>query len=80
MNIKKIVSTFLSVCMAAGTFTSAISETANAEYARVSVHDPSVVKSEDGSYYTLSCLRCFSAVCPLQEDDRTPQAPYPSDR
>ncbi|MBR6386159.1 MAG: family 43 glycosylhydrolase [Ruminococcus sp.] len=53
MNIKKIVSTFLSVCMAAGTFTSAISETANAEYARVSVHDPSVVKSEDGSYYII---------------------------
>lgn len=54
MNIKKIVSTFLSVCMIAGsTLTSAISQTANAEYARVSVHDPSIVKLEEGGYYII---------------------------
>lgn len=54
MSIQKIVSTFLSVCMIAGTtLTSAISLTANADYARVSVHDPSIVKLEEGGYYII---------------------------
>ena len=54
MNVKKIVSAFLSVCMIAGsTLSSAISQTANADYARVSVHDPSVVKPEDGGYFII---------------------------
>lgn len=54
MNIKKIVSAFLSVCVIAGSaFTSAISQTASADYARVSVHDPSIVKLEEGGYYII---------------------------
>lgn len=54
MSIKKIVSTFLSVCMIAGsTLTSAFSQTVNADYARVSVHDPSIVKLEEGGYYII---------------------------
>ncbi len=54
MNIKKIVSAFLSVCVIAGsTLTSAISQTASADYARVSVHDPSIVKLEEGGYYII---------------------------
>jgi arabinan endo-1,5-alpha-L-arabinosidase len=54
MQTKKLLSVFLSACIIAGTaLTSALKYDANAEYSRVSVHDPSVVKLEDGGYFII---------------------------
>lgn len=54
MKIKKILFAFLVGCMIVGsTIISAVSLTANADYARVSVHDPSIVKLEEGGYYII---------------------------
>lgn len=52
MKIQKVLATFLSGCMllcgTAGAFTASA-----ANYDRVSVHDPSIIKLEDGSYYII---------------------------
>ncbi len=54
MKIKKMISAFMTICMIAGnTLISAVPQTANAENARVSVHDPSIVKLEEGGYFII---------------------------
>ena len=54
MNVKKIISALLSSCLIAGsTLTSNLIHIANADYARVSVHDPSIVKLEEGGYFMI---------------------------
>ncbi len=51
MKLRKIKA-FLAGCMIAGSvIISAFTGTVNADYARASVHDPSIVKLDDGSYY-----------------------------
>lgn len=51
MKIKKVLSALIAGCMlAVSTITVG---TSNAEYSRASVHDPSIVKLEDGSYYII---------------------------
>lgn len=51
MKIKKVLSALVAGCMlAAGTLTSF---PVSAEFARVSVHDPSIVKLEEGGYYII---------------------------
>ncbi|MCM1315655.1 MAG: RICIN domain-containing protein [Prevotella sp.] len=54
MKIKKILSAFTAVCVLMGNVLATGSEIiANADYARVSVHDPSIIKLEDGDYYII---------------------------
>lgn len=54
MKLKKSLSVLASVCLFAVTsLSSGMTLSANADYARVSVHDPSVVKLTDGSYYII---------------------------
>ena len=54
MKLKKSLSVLASVCLFAMTsLSSGMTLSANADYARVSVHDPSVVKLADGSYYII---------------------------
>ena len=54
MNIRKSAAALLSCVIAAGSAVIAPApERASAEFARASVHDPSVVKLEDGSYYII---------------------------
>lgn len=51
MGFKKIFSALIAGCMlTVSTITASIS---NAEYSRASVHDPSIVRLEDGSYYII---------------------------
>ncbi len=51
MNFKKMFSVLTAGCMLA--VSTVTIGTSNAEYSRASVHDPSVVKLEDGSYYII---------------------------
>lgn len=51
MKIKKVLSALIAGCMLA--VSTVIIGTSNAEYSRASVHDPSIVKLEDGSYYII---------------------------
>ena len=54
MKFKKVISALLSAFILGGNyFTSMPVPDANAEYSRVSVHDPSVVKLEEGGYYII---------------------------
>lgn len=54
MKAKQLLSALLSVCVIAGsTLSSAVTQTADADYARVSVHDPSIVKLEEGGYFII---------------------------
>ncbi|MDE5738150.1 MAG: RICIN domain-containing protein [Oscillospiraceae bacterium] len=52
--MKKAISSMLSTMLAVSVFSSTIPKLAvNAAYSRVGVHDPSVVKLDDGSYYII---------------------------
>lgn len=54
MKTKKLISALLAACIIAGnTLTSGLTNTVNADYARVSVHDPSIVKLEEGGYFII---------------------------
>lgn len=54
MKIKKALSAFLSLCiLAGGSAIPGAAQTASAEYSRVSVHDPSVVRLEEGGYFII---------------------------
>jgi len=54
MKIKKALSAFLSLCILGGcSVISGAAQTASAEYSRVSVHDPSVVRLEEGGYFII---------------------------
>ncbi|MBP3249236.1 MAG: family 43 glycosylhydrolase [Ruminococcus sp.] len=54
MKIKKVLSALLSVCLITGSSLSSIpGGNAAAEFSRVSVHDPSVVKLENGGYFII---------------------------
>lgn len=63
MNIKKIISALVSVCMIGA---NAVCTTANAEYTRVSVHDPSVIKLDEGSYYIVGSHLCAARSYDLE--------------
>ncbi|MBQ8959607.1 MAG: hypothetical protein IJ071_00065 [Ruminococcus sp.] len=67
MKIKGLVSAFLSVCLiAGGSLSSLPGKDAAAEFARVSVHDPSVVKLDDGSYFIVGSHLGAAASADLQ--------------
>ena len=53
MQFQKLVPALLACCMVVTSAIPITITTNAAEYARASVHDPSIVKLEDGSYYII---------------------------
>ncbi|MDE6833132.1 MAG: RICIN domain-containing protein [Ruminococcus sp.] len=53
MKFKKILSSLIAGCMLTGNLFVTNCLLVNADYARVSVHDPSVIKLDDGEYYII---------------------------